>query len=78
MTKPQILAALKKLAAMPHASCRKGTPWVSADLVDQEALYDIQAEVLNLMLAVAEDCGQPHVDALVKAFPWAYQTTEEP
>lgn len=78
MTKPEILRSLMALAAHPHREGRGASPWTAADLLDQDQLYAIQGQLLDLMLKLAKTCGASYVDTLVKAFPWAYTTTEGP
>ena len=51
---------------------RRGVPWVSADLVAQDALYEIQADLLDLLLSMARILGDAQVDRLVSAMPWAF------
>jgi hypothetical protein len=51
---------------------RDGHPWTAADLVAQEALFEIQADVLDILLDLARELGPKHVDRLARAMPWAY------
>ena len=67
MTKNQIL---KKLIAIAKTGSGR-SPFLCADLVDQEDLYDIQEKLSTLMADLANDVG---TDILSTEFPWAFQT----
>jgi hypothetical protein len=68
---------LLTIAQLDHHEGRvrgPGHPWTSADLVAQEALFEIQADLLKLLLDVAEALGPAMVGRLTKALPWAYRS----
>ena len=46
--------------------------WQDDDLMRQETLFDVQEKVANLLLAVAQDIGNPALRAICKAFPYLY------
>jgi hypothetical protein len=65
-----------KLSAMRVP--RGESPWTSADMVHQDALYEIQADLLALLLQMAESIDAAAVAHLTAAMPWAYRVTEVP
>jgi len=52
---------------------RRAQPWTAADLVAQEALYEIQHDLLDLMLGLARFLGPEYVERLVTTMPWAFK-----
>lgn len=44
--------------------------WKNDDLMNQETLFDLQAEMQVLVLTVANDTNS--TDIIVKEFPWLY------
>ncbi len=75
MTQRQMLQRLTTIAKIGHRPGSK-QPWTSADLVDQEALYTVQSEILGLLLDLAKGIGPDAEAKLVATFPWAYQSAE--
>lgn len=62
-----------------RATTSREQPWSSADMVHQEALYAIQGELLEILLACARSIDGKSGNAaerhLVAALPWAFTTT---
>lgn len=46
--------------------------WQDDDIMRQETLFDVQEKVANLLLAVAQDIGNPALRVICKAFPYLY------
>ena len=63
MTKADIYAKLKTINAIA---------WRDDDLMEQENLFDLQEQLANLLLAVAQDCGEKTLTDLVRSFPYLY------
>lgn len=76
MTQRQIFQRLITIAAIEHRPA-SNQPWTAADLVDQEALYTIQSELLGLLLEVAKGIDEAAVAKIVKKFPWAFRSSPE-
>lgn len=51
-------------------------PWTSADMVHQDALYEISSDLLALLLKMAESIDAATVAHLMAAMPWAYRSIE--
>lgn len=63
MTKTAIYNELKKLNSLA---------WENDDLMEQETLFDLQERLADLLLRVAQDCGEKTLNDLVKSFPFLY------
>ena len=63
MTKADIYTKLKTINAIA---------WRDDDLMEQDNLFDLQEQLANLLLAVAQDCGEKTLKDLVKSFPYLY------
>lgn len=72
-----VFERLLKLAQRDHHEGKVGggskQPWTAADLVAQEALFEIQTDLLAILLEVAETLGSAMVLRLTEAMPWAYR-----
>lgn len=62
MTKKDILKRLIKVQKLL---------WKDDDLMNQETLFDLQAEMQVLVLTVANDTNS--TDIILKEFPWLYK-----
>lgn len=47
--------------------------WQDDDYMSQESLFKAQSIVTDLLLKVAQDCGNSALDDLVKSFPFLYE-----
>lgn len=47
--------------------------WQNDDWMSQESLFKAQSIVTDLLLKVAQDCGNSALDDLVKSFPFLYE-----
>ena len=63
MTKENIYNELKKINALA---------WQDDDLMMQETLFDLQEQLANLLLAVAQDIGNTAIIEICKEFPYLY------
>lgn len=63
MTKEKIYEQLK------HCLC---LAWQDDDLMRQETLFDLQEQLANLTLAVAQDMGNAALIDLCASFPYLY------
>ncbi len=70
MTKKQILNRLIKIG---KTGSGRG-PWVVADLIHQEDLFDIQEAFNSLVGDLATDIGNDGIDKITKAFPYLFST----
>ena len=68
MTKQQIL---DRLIQIGKTGSGRG-PWVVADLVHQEDLFEIQEAFNALVADLATDIGGAGIDKIVKAFPFLF------
>jgi hypothetical protein len=62
MTKKDILKRLIKVQKLL---------WKDDDLMNQETLFDLQAEMQVLVLTLANDTNS--TDVILKEFPWLYR-----
>ncbi len=70
MTKKQILDRLIKIG---KTGSGRG-PWVVADLIHQEDLFDIQEAFSALVADLATDIGNAGIAKITKAFPYLFKT----
>ena len=80
LTKQHIFAKLVQIGTMPHGGSDhpRPVPWTASDLIDQDALYALQANYLALLHEVARDIGPTAEDTLVRRFPWAFHVATAP
>lgn len=63
MTKADIYTKLKTINSIA---------WHDDDLMEQDNLFDLQEQLANLLLAVAQDLGEKTLQDLVRSFPYLY------
>lgn len=68
MTKRQIL---DRLIEIGKTGARN--PFIVADRVDQEDLYDIQEKLTSLIADLADKVGNSGVNKVMKAFPYLFK-----
>lgn len=63
MTKQDIYDRLKKIQTIA---------WRGDDLMEQEDLFQLQGQLADLVLMVAQDLGDDMLQDLVRSFPYLY------
>ena len=63
MTKTAIYKELKTINSIA---------WEHDDLMTQDNLFRLQEHLENLLLTVAQDCGETTLNDLVRSFPYLY------
>jgi hypothetical protein len=72
----KLFARLVTLAYFPHdEGARLSQPWLAADRMGQESLFNVQAEFTSILGDLAHVLGPGYEEQLLEKLPFLFQRT---